>query len=63
MIKIGLICGVLMARPGHPAKREIMRARGPVLLHPVRHFLYLNLKFHLDVMGGWGVREYGGMGV
>ena len=34
MIKIGLICGVLMARPGHAAKREIMRARGPVLLHP-----------------------------
>ena len=34
IIKIGLICGVLMARPGHPAKREIMRARGPVLLHP-----------------------------
>ena len=34
MIKIGLICGVLMERPGHAAKREIMRARGPVLLHP-----------------------------
>ena len=34
MIKIGLICGVLMARPGHEAKREIMRVRGPVLLNP-----------------------------
>jgi hypothetical protein len=34
MIKIGLICGVLMSRPGHAAKREIMRMRGPVLLHP-----------------------------
>ena len=34
MIKIGLICGVLMARPGHEAKREIMRTRGPVLLNP-----------------------------
>ena len=33
MIKIGLICGVLMARPGHEAKRAIMRARGPVLLN------------------------------
>ncbi len=33
MIKIGLICGVLMARSGHEAKREIMRTRGPVLLN------------------------------
>ena len=34
MIKIGLICAVLMARPGHVAKQEIMRARCPVLLNP-----------------------------
>ena len=33
MIKIGLICAVLFSRPGHEAKREIMRARGPVLLN------------------------------
>lgn len=34
MIKIGLICAVLMARPGHQTKRDIMRLRGPVLLNP-----------------------------
>lgn len=33
MIKIGLICSVLMARPGHEEKRKIMQTRGPVLLN------------------------------
>jgi hypothetical protein len=34
MLKMGLLCAVLMDRPGHLQKREVMRARGPVLLHP-----------------------------
>ena len=31
---MGLLCAVLMDNEGHAQKREVMRARAPVLLHP-----------------------------
>ena len=34
LLKMGLLSAVLMANEGHEQKREIMRARAPVLLHP-----------------------------
>ena len=34
LLKMGLLCAVLMDNEGHAQKREVMRARAPVLLHP-----------------------------
>ena len=34
LLQMGLLCAVLMHNEGNPAKRELMRKRGPVLLHP-----------------------------
>ena len=34
LLKMGLLCAVLMSNEGHEQKREVMRARAPVLLHP-----------------------------
>ena len=31
---MGLLCAVLMHNEGNPGKRELMKQRGPVLLHP-----------------------------
>jgi len=33
LLKMGLLCAVLMDNGGHAKKREVMRKRGPVLLH------------------------------
>ena len=34
LLQMGLLCAVLMHNEGNPAKRDLMRQRGPVLLHP-----------------------------
>ncbi|CAE7930674.1 unnamed protein product [Symbiodinium sp. KB8] len=34
LLQMGLLCAVLMHNEGNAAKRDLMRQRGPVLLHP-----------------------------
>lgn len=55
ILKMGLLCAVLMNNEGHERKREVMRLRGPVLLHP--EFLQAAKRCMEEAQAGLGERR------